>query len=653
MLGKTFSRDGDPIEDLILSLSTPPKVDKQYLVRLNFITEGTKPELMADMVEIDPTVLSQYRWVGNNVGNRPQLFLTTDRVDYLVSKTLPNLTAYLKEIGRQGCSLYQKADLLTKTFFSKLPDGNPILDPEKVGFPGKGIILKSTWEDIPGKPRDKTKKVIQLLTGAVKRHFLETLGLKSPEMGLWTVLLNGEILALDPAYAEVVVKSKGGAVTEGSKKSMSGICSVCGLDKSSVTFDLSGLDFLKYYITDKIGFASGVSEEGFKCTFLICSDCLKAMIVAEKYVRQHLGLRVGPVRFLVLPAFLIEPEICRADLEIWASKLKSRVGAVSRLSGWLESLGGRDSLENELEDFLEEIPYDNLALLNFLFYQKNQSEFRVLALVKDVAPSRITHLLRHSYRLATKGEALLGGYLQAWWLDLNRIYQLIPISEGRRGAEHKKLLYIYEALLGQRPVNYRFLLEQFVSMAAIYHTGSFEGTNIRPPMPGYEELEMANRVLQANLLLMFLREEQLLEGGMLLSGPTELEGLKKPLQDYIREMKYGEPAVVLFLLGYLMNQIGRKQAEAGYQQKPVLEKINYAGMLWSKVVQLSNVIFNQLRQYDVLRYNEGIFAIMKRLLDAHRRDWQLSPQENVFYILSGYAFATREAIRAKEESKGK
>ncbi|SHF40457.1 CRISPR-associated protein Csh1 [Desulfofundulus australicus DSM 11792] len=648
LVGRTLARDGDPIEDLVLPPPRPSRGDKQYLVGLNFLMAGTKRGLSADMVEIDPAVLSRYRWVGNNVGNRPQFFLTTDKLEYLAGPALPNLLAALQGMGRLETGFHRKIAFLVETYFSTLPDGTYVLDPGKIGLAERDF-LQHAWDGSSGKPRERAKKVIQAAAGELKRHLLAELELKTPEVVLWSVLLDGEILAADPSYAEVVLQSKEGAAAKGSKKSLPGVCSVCGLKKNSVTFDLAGLDFLKYYITDKIGFASGVSEQGFTRTFLICADCLRALLLAEKYARQHLNLRAGPVNFLVLPSFLIEQEIGREELEGWAAKLQARVGALSSLSGWLESIGGRGGLEKELEDFLLELPYDNLALLNFLFYQKSQSEFRVLALVKDVAPSRITHLLRHSYRVATKGEALLGAD-RAWWLDLTRIYQLIPISEGRRGVEHKKLLYIYEALLDQRPVSYHFLVEQFVALAAIYHTGGFTGTNIHPPAPGYEELEMGHRMLQANLLLMFMREEQLLEGGMSLNGAPELEGLSGEMQDYLREMKYGEPATALFLLGYLMNQIGRRQAEAGYRQKPVLEKINYAGMPWGKVMQLTNIVFSQLRQYDILRYNEGLFATMKRLLDAHRKKWPLSPQENVFFILSGYAYASRAAIKAREEN---
>ncbi|WP_152947877.1 TIGR02556 family CRISPR-associated protein [Desulfofundulus thermobenzoicus] len=654
LVGRTLARGREDTEDTIGDLikqppAKPPRVERIYLVKLNFQISENGPRLDADMEEIDSSVLYRYRWVGNRKGSRPQMYLTTDKLDYLVGQALPNLRAAMEEMGRQDTRLYQGLLQITEHFFQKLPDGSPVLDPGKAGLAGEDFLAVA-WEGTAGKPRERARDMIGQVADQVKKFALAGLGIKSSEAALWTVLFNGEPLATDPAYAAVVVRSREGAVAEGSQKSLQGICSVCGGMNRPVTYDLSQLDFLKCYITDKIGFASGVSDEGFKNTFLVCSACFRSLLLAEEYIRQHLGLRIGQqINFLVLPAFLIEPDMGREDLEAWAERLRARVGTLSSAAGWLEKIAGRGGLETELADFLEEQPQDNLALLNFLFYQKNQSEFRVLGLVKDVAPGRIAHLLQHSYRLAGKGEALFGVDHRSWWLDLTRIYRLIPISEGRRGAEHKKLLYIYEALLGEQPVNYHFLIRQFVALAAIFQTGGFAGTNIQQPQAGYEELEMGRRILQANLLLKLLREENLLEGEWPLPGVCELEGLNGAMQDYLREMDYNGPATALFLLGYLMNQVGREQAEAGYRQKPVLEKLNYAGMLWSKVVRLSNIVFDQLRQYDILRYNEGLFAIMKKLFDAHREQWPFSPEENVFYILSGYAYATRAAIKAKAD----
>lgn len=117
------------------------------------------------------------------------------------------------------------------------------------------------------------------------------------------------------------------------------------------------------------------------------------------------------------------------------------------------------------------------------------------------------------------------------------------------------------------------------------------------------------------------------------------------MRDYLVEMQYSGPQAALFLLGYLIGEVGKGQLRARHEGKPVLEKINYQGLSWQKVMQLSNEIVERLRQYDRLRYNERLYAEMKRLMDAHRGDWPLSPQENTFYILSGYAYGIRAAGR--------
>jgi CRISPR-associated protein Csh1 len=301
-------------------------------------------------------------------------------------------------------------------------------------------------------------------------------------------------------------------------------------------------------------------------------------------------------------------------------------------------------LEREIKYSL---PYDKVALMDFIFYQKNQSEFRINHVIKDVVPGRVTELLRQSFQYAAKAETLFGKD-QAWRLDLTEIYKLIPLNQGKRAAEHKKLLYIYEALFSRRRIRYDFLILQFVLLAEIYHTKSFEGTSIKA-QAGFEEISLVDSMLRANLFLIFLKNEKLLEGEMSLNGMTEFEGMDNEMQVYLMEMKYGEPAAALFLLGYLMNQIGKEQSETGYKQKPVLEKINFSGMFWGKVAQLTNTVFNQLKHYDVLRYNERTFAAMKLLMDKHRDSWGLSPQENVFFILSGYAYATRAAIKGAKK----
>jgi CRISPR-associated protein Csh1 len=608
-------------------------------------------------VEIDPAVLRHYCWVGNAKGHRPQHYLITDQLRYLVgpapvNPAPVNLLAALEVLGLSGGLLYQRLDTLIKTFYATLPGGSRVLDPARVAMAEPDFVA-SVWERTSGKPLERAKAVGKEAAALLRQRLLRGLGVDAADAVLWTLLFEGEPLVADSDYAALVLQDKGGT-PEGAAGTATGVCSVCGAEGRTVTTDFARLDFLKYYINDKLGAASGLSEEGFARNFAACGECFRGLVVAEKYVRQHLGLRVGSLDFLVLPAFLRDPGLGRKDLETWAAKLKARVGAFANLTQWLEALGGDKGLEEELQVFLEDLPHEEVALLNFLFYRKpeGKSEFRILGLAKDIAPSRISRLLRHSHRLANWAGERLGP--DRWWLDLTRIYNLIPLAEGAREAEFKRVVHIYTALLAGQPLDYGFLVRQFVALAQIFLTNNFQGTNVRPPTAGYEEVELARRLLQAGLFLKLLHEESLLEGGNFLRGhglELEAELLPEQMRAYLTEMAYNGAQAGLFMLGYLLNQVGRAQGERGYASKPVLEKVNYNGMLWPKVMRLANLLLDQLRQHDLLRYHESLYAAMKRLLDAHREDWPLSPEENVFYILSGYAYATRQALKAWAEKQ--
>ena len=69
--------------------------------------------------------------------------------------------------------------------------------------------------------------------------------------------------------------------------------------------------------------------------------------------------------------------------------------------------------------------------------------------------------------------------------------------------------------------------------------------------------------------------------------------------------------------------------------------------------QLSNLVFEKLRQYDKFRFNEQIYGEMKKLMDKYHdeKDWPLTFEENVFYILSGYAFGSRMTIKKEDLEK--
>jgi CRISPR-associated protein Csh1 len=67
-----------------------------------------------------------------------------------------------------------------------------------------------------------------------------------------------------------------------------------------------------------------------------------------------------------------------------------------------------------------------------------------------------------------------------------------------------------------------------------------------------------------------------------------------------------------------------------------------------KVKRLSNEILNKLRQEKILRYTEAIFSAHKMLMGLNEKNWKYNKDENLYYILSGYAY---ETMKKKEEKK--
>lgn len=128
--------------------------------------------------------------------------------------------------------------------------------------------------------------------------------------------------------------------------------------------------------------------------------------------------------------------------------------------------------------------------------------------------------------------------------------------------------------------------------------------------------------------------------------------LPKEILDYWGDVALYEEEQkrALFLLGYLVGEIGNAQSATGHKKKPILDKINFQGMGADKLRRLANDVLEKLRQYDRLQYNENIYSVLKSLMDNNMGKWYLSNQENVFYVLSGYAFSNY-LVRKRSKDK--
>ena len=279
-------------------------------------------------------------------------------------------------------------------------------------------------------------------------------------------------------------------------------------------------------------------------------------------------------------------------------------------------------------------------MVNYVFYQKSKSEFKILKLIKDIPPSRLDFIRRKEEEIYNLVDDNYDGNKRLK-IDLKQIWGCIPIK-GEEGSYSgfSRYLDVIDAIFSDKSVNYNFLINQFVEAIRIIKFER-EGYNIRIGQ------DFTEKIIQLNFLLLLFIKLKLL-GGIGVGGKSNAnigevgEGmLPKEILDYWSEVALyvDEQKRALFLLGYLVGEIGNAQSATGHKTKPILDKINFQGMGVDKLIRLSNDILEKLMQYDKLQYNEDSYSALKSLLDNHIANWNLSNQENVFYSLSGYAFS--------------
>jgi CRISPR-associated protein Csh1 len=101
-------------------------------------------------------------------------------------------------------------------------------------------------------------------------------------------------------------------------------------------------------------------------------------------------------------------------------------------------------------------------------------------------------------------------------------------------------------------------------------------------------------------------------------------------------MDYSETEIALFYLGRVLSSVAYAQYKKGHESKPVLNKINFNGMDADAIVRLSLDLREKTRQYNIHHKTEWNFSEFTERFNE--KDWSLSKEQNVFYLMAGYSF---------------
>ena len=619
-IGKIVAADPelDPLAFLV-----PDQGTFRYLVGMNCDTDRRKisfsilKEAAAKEDQLSRETLQEFAFTGAEKGNRPQFSPTVPNLAYLVSQVLPNLADFLP-----GGELKSRLQQITEAFFEEAASGKgqkavPVLAPETLPF------------DLPEPyPREAdAKRKIKLMVSHIENHLKTELGVKLKET-LYTVQLDGQVLAQDGEYRSFLIHKNLESPFEDTKQA---ICSLCGRE-TEVTQDTTRFLF-KFYMTDKLSFASNFEEANFYKAVSLCRDCYRRWLLAERWIDGNLRTRLGGFNLYLLP----EMTWPAGEEKRLLNRLKELPREFDEISNLQILLERQKRVESRLERE-QPIPF----IWNFLFYRKAQSAFKVLLLIREVPPSRI----RRIYRTLMAVEDVRARFFPEWTqFDLNQVYSLIPLHRsGGDLREYRKILQLYHDIFTATPVRSAPLYRSFVDLARIHHFESYPQYQI-----GWQrdsQWALARDTVRWNLFLLFLRYENLL-GGEHMMETAQLPGsVPQELEQLFDTLGYSSPQRGLALLGYVIGVIANAQWKEGLENKPVLNKISYQGMSDEKTVRLFGEIFGKLRQYQKrVGFAEPWLATAMGLYQAGGGGKAMTSDERLFYLLSGYAFQVSLAAK--------
>ncbi len=629
-IGKIVSGNaqGDLLDFLI-----PETAKQRYIVGINFdlAQKSLAFNLLAEGGEsgLSKQKLQEFLFVASERGNRPQFSPTSNNLSYLISQTLPNLADFLPEDSELKKLLQKVRD----RFFMEIQEKGG----KKSAFILNNKFIPDASVDFEKKP-EKLKDAIGEYAKELARVIEEKTTAPAKET-IYTVCVNGGPVAGHPDYQRFLWQKNSESAFDGG---FSSTCSICGTE-TEVSQDTTRFA-MKFYMTDKVNFASHFDQKNYYKAVTACKSCYQNIIIAEKWIDQHLRTRLGGFEMYVLPQMIWR--------EMEAIRLFRYLQAITREFNEVKNIASLREAERETKDRIEHMDVfkQNGFIWNFLFFRKAQSAFKVLALIKDVPPSRIMKITELTNDIDTSRKKL--EIPDNIVFDLDQIYRLIPLR--KRGAdlqEYKKILQLYACIFSGLPVQKEQLYNFYKQLACVHHFESYALYQIsKSNNPDYA---LMADTLKWNLFLLFLQKLNLIEGGSIMTTNEFDAYFPDGAKEAFAELGYNAAQQGLALLGYVIGVIAYAQYKEGLENKPVLEKINYQGMSEEKVVRLFNDAFEKIRQYrknKTVNYAERWLALAKKLYEtgAHK---ELTADERVFYLLSGYSMnllRTKPSARATE-----
>ncbi|MCK8827886.1 TIGR02556 family CRISPR-associated protein [Natroniella acetigena] len=397
------------------------------------------------------------------------------------------------------------------------------------------------------------------------------------------------------------------------------LCYVCS-EKLDKTYGYVGT--FAFYTLDKKGFTPGGFKRGEAWrNYPVCPECAKILDLGKDYLEKELSATFCGLNYFIVPKVIFNTH--GEDREELFEMLKE----LEEHKKFSLQEDARKTLTAAQDDiFYVMSEFDNYVNFNLMFYEEQNSAFRILLYVEDVLPSYLQRIFAIKEDIEREGLFKeLKGKDGIFDLDFkfNLISDFFYVNQRNRPDFTKQFLEIINNILTRRKISYQVLIDRFVA-------------HMQEKFRNNKSIWFDN--LKALMILKFLKKLDLLTatGEEELGVSSTIEEYREQIEEFLEQhsdILDSNVKRMVFLEGVLAQELINIQKRDRDGVAPFRPRLNGLKLNEKIVRRLYPEIINELEDYDKNLHKQLEKMIADYILESDFN--QISNNELSFYFVTG------------------
>jgi len=459
----------------------------------------------------------------------------------------------------------------------------------------KNVLIKKITKEEQGDKLDAKILIKEIELGRDEDIAIITASVKSEKFGIKQPVL----IAKTDDYIEFV-NSNFLTDKNNKKESKRKLCYATGEASSDVKImELDERKSLNKMFGAKtyINYASEFSINNYYKNYQVSSYIQTLLDNGSKFIVNNYSAWIAGVKHLIIPTFLVRTNL---DLDFVFEKIINTSDFIF------------NKVINQIDtDIVDEINKEHYWI-NYLAYETDGKSFKTTSQIKDISTPWFVKIIKTLKRV---NDDISYGYNSNAFYNFYTFYRYIPV---KTRVNKNEALELFRDIFEHRVIDKQILFRHFTKYLIVQRSGQFDKGKHR----GYANISEQSNFDYA-------------------TSNASGNDYKNRIENFFAEMDYTDRQKGLFYLGRVLNSVAYAQEKSNHPTKPVMNKLNYNGMDKNAVMRLYLDLQEKVRQY-ITKINltsvEFDFAAFIQHFNPNEKDSILTPEENVFYILSGYSF---------------